>query len=111
LYVKNGHRDNYLSEPEFPLRLRLRLRQDKASWVSLVRSQRLHTEYKRHLFMPHTWILCRDHLCAMCTRTEFNTHLYFSVHSKYSRKHKNSVFLERLKDGNIHMYSRSGCLL
>ena len=23
LYVKNGHRDNYLSEPEFPLRLRL----------------------------------------------------------------------------------------
>jgi len=26
LYVNNGHRDNYLSEPEFPLRLRLRLR-------------------------------------------------------------------------------------
>ena len=25
LYVKNGHRDNHLSEPEFPLRLRLRL--------------------------------------------------------------------------------------
>ena len=23
LYVKNGHRDNYLSEPEFPQRLRL----------------------------------------------------------------------------------------
>jgi len=23
LYVENGHRDNYLSEPEFPLRLRL----------------------------------------------------------------------------------------
>jgi len=22
LYVKNGHRDNYLSKPEFPLRLR-----------------------------------------------------------------------------------------
>ena len=25
LYVKIGHRDNYLSEPEFPLRLRLRM--------------------------------------------------------------------------------------
>ena len=37
LYVKNGLRDNYLSEPEFPLRLRLRLRL-LSSLISLTES-------------------------------------------------------------------------
>ena len=44
LYVKNGHRDNYLSEPEFTLRLR-----QTVSWKVLL------SFYYQKAFIVHTW--------------------------------------------------------